>query len=53
MILLMPSYFLIDFTGNHQLDSIPTELKWKGVICVIPWSLAVCAKGTEVLSCLR
>lgn len=55
MILLMPSYFLIDFTGNHQLGSIPMELRWKGVIRVavlIPWSSAVCAKGTELLSCL-
>lgn len=54
MIVLMPSYFLIDFTGNHCLDSIPMELKWKGVICVtvmVSWSLAVCAKSTEVLSC--
>lgn len=45
----MPAYFLIDFTGNHQLDSIPMELKWKGAICVtvmISWSLAACAKGT-------
>lgn len=30
----MPSTFLIDSTGNHQLDHIPMELKWGGVICV-------------------
>jgi len=34
MILLMPSTFLIDFTGDHQLDHIPVELNWEGGICL-------------------
>lgn len=30
MILLIPSTFLIDFSGNHQLDGILMELKQEG-----------------------
>lgn len=56
MILLMPSTFPIDFTGNHQLDRIPVKLKWGGGVCVnvtIRGSSGARAKGTgEVLSCL-